>query len=103
MSSPLNILLVRPWTTGTERLRTSLRASGLTVRITRVDFAAALYAALSWGEFDVVLYDPATPGVTPDELTAALRERCPTTPVIDLAKSDDIGAQVAALMLARRN
>lgn len=103
MTPLLNILLVRPWTTGTERLRTSLRAAGLTCRITRVDFPAALYAALTWGAFDVVIYDPTTPGITSDVLTTALRERCPTTPVLDLARSDDVGAQVAALMAARRN
>jgi len=68
-----------------------------------VDFPAALYAALTWATFDAILYDPSTPGITAEELAATLCERSPMTPLIDLAKSDDVGAQLAALMLARRN
>lgn len=102
MSAPLDILLVRPWTADTERLRTSIRAAGLTARITRVDFAAALFAALTWGTFNVIVYDRTTPGVTPEELAAAVRERSPATPVIELGASD-LGQQLVALLARRRN
>jgi hypothetical protein len=95
-------LLVRLWTLDTERLRTSLRAARLSVRITRVDFPAALHAALTWGSFDVILYDPETPGLTHELLSTTLRERNLSTPVIPLT-NDDIGTLVAAQLLARRN
>ncbi|HEY5957351.1 MAG TPA: hypothetical protein VIV60_12385 [Polyangiaceae bacterium] len=103
VSVPLNILLVRLWTTDTERLRTSIRAAGLIARITRVDFPAALYAALSWGTFDAVVYDSATPGITRDVLTTALREHNATTTVLEIATDTGIGERLAALMEARRN
>jgi DNA-binding NarL/FixJ family response regulator len=102
MSAPLNILLVRQWTLDTARLRTSIRAAGLSVRITRVDFPAALYAALTWTTFDVILFDPETPAITHELLSNTLRERNLSTPVLVLT-NDDIGKLVAAQLLARRN
>jgi CheY-like chemotaxis protein len=102
MSAPSHILLVRPWTSGAERLRTSLRAAGLSVRISRVDFPAALHAALTWGSFDVILFDPTTPNITHELVSNALRDRNLSTPVVVLT-SDDIGTVVAAHLVARRN
>ena len=102
MSGPSNILLVRLWTRDTERLRTSLRAAGLSVKITRVDFPAALHAAVTWGSFDVILFDPETPSVTHEVLSNTLRERGLSTPIVVLT-DDDVGELVAAQLQARRN
>ena len=70
--------------------------------MTRVDFPAALYAALHWGAFDVILFDPATPSITHELLANALRERGVSTPVVVLT-TDDIGMLVAAQLRALRN
>jgi len=102
VSTQLNILLVRPWTHDSERLRTSLRAIGLSVCLTRVDFPASLYAALSWGSFDVILFDPKTPSISHELLANALRDAKLTTPIIVLS-GDDVGKVVAAQVVARRN
>jgi DNA-binding NtrC family response regulator len=102
VTAALSILLVRPWTTEAERLRTAIRAEGLSVRLTRVDFPAALYAALSWGSFDVILFDPRTPSVSHELLATALRDSKLTTPII-VMNGEDVGKQLAALVRARRN
>jgi len=98
----LNILLVRLWTKDAERLRTSIRASGLGVRITRVDFPAAMHAALSWGSFDAVLYDPETPGISHEILVNALRERNLSIPIL-VTDTDDVGRLLASQLRSRRN
>ena len=103
MTAPLNILLVRLWTLETERLRTSLRAAGLSAHITRVDFPAALYAALSWGTFDVVVYDPHTAGISQELFTTVMRDRCPRTPVVELEPVASIGTRIQAVVQERRN
>lgn len=90
------------WTADTERLRTSLCAAGLGVRLTRVDFPAALHAALSWGTFDLILLDPETPAITHELLSNALRERGLSTSIVVL-NHDDIGTVVSAQLRARRN
>lgn len=102
MSPPLDILLVRPWTVETERVRTSLRAAGLSVRLTRVDFPSALYAALSWGSFDVILFDPRTPSISHELLAVALRDAKLGTPILVL-NGEDVGQRVLALVRALRN
>ena len=102
MSAPLNILLVRPWTKETERLRTSARAAGLSVRLTRVDFPAALHAALTWGTFDVVVYDPETPAISQEMVANALRERNLSLPIIT-TDAGDVGRLLAQQARARRN
>ena len=102
VTAPLNILLVRLWTKDTERLRTSVRAAGLSVRLTRVDFPAALYAALSWGTFDAVLYDPETPTISHEMLANALRERNLSLPIIT-TDAGDIGRLLAQQARSRRN
>jgi DNA-binding NarL/FixJ family response regulator len=102
VTTQLNILLVRRWTLDTERLRTSLRAAGLSVRITRADFPAALYAALSSESFDVIVFDPETTSITRELLASALRDLKLPLPIIELS-GDDVGTLVAAHLRVLRN
>ena len=97
-----NILVIQLWIRDAERFRTSLRAVGLTVQLTRVDFPAALNAALSWGSFDAILFDPETPSISLEHLTHSLRERSLSTPIV-LIDGTDVGKRVAAVLRARRN
>ena len=102
VTSQVHLLLVRTWTVDSERLRTSIRAAGLSVRFSRVDFPAALHAALSWGSFDAVLYDPETPSISFELVTNALRERNLAIPIITI-DSDDMGNAIASQLHSRRN
>jgi hypothetical protein len=84
------------------RVRASLRAHGLTARITRVDFLAALHAALMRTTFHFVLFDPETGAISHDVLAASLREHA-QSPVIVMLEDDDVGARVAARLQQGRN
>lgn len=102
MTPQLNILLVRHWTLDSARLRASLRAHGLSARITRIDFLPALYAALLRTTFDLVIYDPATTAISHDVVAISMREYEQTAPVI-IMETDDVGALAAAKLQQRRN
>jgi len=84
------------------RIRASLRAHGLTARITRVDFPAALHAALMRTTFDFVVFDAQTSAISHDVLAATLREHG-QSPSIVILGDDDVGALVAARMQQGRN
>ena len=98
----LDILVVRRWTEDSARLRSSLRAHGLSARITRVDFPAALHAALMRTTFDFVLFDPQTSAITHDVLAASLREHSQSPPIV-IMNDDDVGAAISARLQQRRN
>jgi hypothetical protein len=98
----LDILVVRRWTEDSARLRSSLRAHGLSARITRVDFPAALHAALMRTTFDFVLFDSQTSAIPYEVLAASLREYAQSPPII-VMDDDDVGATIAARLQQRRN
>lgn len=102
MSRQLDILVVRHWTLETVQLRSALRAHGLTARVTRIDFPAALHAALMRTVFDLVIFDPATTAIPHDVLAMSMREHEQSAPVI-VMNDDDIGLRVIAHLQQRRN
>jgi hypothetical protein len=61
-----------------------------------------MYAALTWGSFDVVLHDPETPAITRDMVVNALRERNLSVPIITI-DGDDVGRLLATQLSSRRN
>lgn len=85
------------------RFRSSLRAHGLSARITRVDFPAALHAALERTTFDFVVFDPKTTAISHDILAASLREHRQSPPIVVMNGDEDVGALVAARVQQRRN
>lgn len=102
MTHKLNILFVRTWTLDSARIRSSLRAHGLSALITRIDFPAALHAALLRTTFDLVIYDPTTNSISHDVLASCLREHDQNAPVIIL-EDDDVGAIAAAKLQQGRS
>jgi hypothetical protein len=102
VTAMLDILFVRRWIQDSVRVRSSLRAHGLIARITRVDFPAALHAALMRTTFDFVLFDPQTTAITHEVLTASLREHEQSPPIV-ITTDDDVGALIAARVQRRRN
>lgn len=103
MRLDLDVLLVRIWTRDSARIRSSLRAAGLGSRITRVDFPAALHAALTRVRFVAVIYDPATPRLTLASVGAILREHRQEVPIVVIGRDDDVGPQLAIALRGLRN
>lgn len=99
-SDKLQILLVRSWLEPVAPFRDALRVAGIEAQITRVDFEAALNAALARGGFAAIVFDPNTRGLTRDMLDARVREHCRFfIPVIVLDGDEHVAAAVLARAL----
>lgn len=103
----IHALLIQPWVTRAEvvheEIEAPLRAAGFTPRLTRVDFASALAAALSRDTFDVVLLDPHTPGLTRPLVEELLRDYHVRAPLVVLGDPATLGEHVRAALVAQRN
>jgi DNA-binding response OmpR family regulator len=103
MRLKLDIILVRLWTLDSERIRASLRAAGLSARITRVDFSASLHAALTRSRFDAAIYDPSTPRLSLATVGSILREHRQQIPIVILGREDEVGSQLAIALRRLEN
>lgn len=97
----LRVLVIRPWTESLAELRAALESAGHTVHIVRVDFEAALHAALTRDRFDAAILDPATPGISRELLEASLREHGNHCQLIEL--TDEIAAALRRAFVERWN
>lgn len=93
----VRILLIRPWTEPFAPFRAALRAVGIHARIARVDIEPALNAALGRGSYDVVVFDPGTPGVSRDVVEARLRDHARVIPIVVVVGTEPFDAIAAAI------
>ena len=98
-----HILIVQAWTIDVTPCAEALRAAGIDAALTRVDFRAALEAALAHQRFDLVIVDPSTTdlprGVVEECLARAGRE----IKIIPLAEPARLAEHVVDALAARRN
>jgi hypothetical protein len=99
----LQILIIRSWIEELRPIRDALRAGGLSVDLTSVDFEAALDAALSRGGFAAVIYDPATPALPRDLVIACMRANKCELPIIVLEDVASLAARVQTAIAAHKN
>jgi len=99
--SMVKVLLIRPWIHSVAPLRAALQRVGFSARFTRVDIEPALHAAVERGGFDVVIVDPATPGLSRSTVEACLRDHRLWLPVVELDGVSDLGEQVKHALEAR--
>lgn len=100
---PFRILVVQAWTSDRDPLQASLRAAGIDATLTRVDFEAALHAALTHERFDVAIFDPTTPGMTRELVEACLQLVGRSIPMIEMRDVTTIGALLLPLLGGRHN
>jgi hypothetical protein len=100
---PLRVLLIQSWTVQGEVVLGPLRAAGFDPQITRVDFEAALEAALSRGRIDVVIYDPATAGMPRSLVDGKLVEHGIALPFVALSAPDGLADAVQKALVQSRN
>jgi hypothetical protein len=96
------VLLVQQWTADQKPIEASLRAEGIDASITRVDFVAALNAALQHDRYDVTIVDPTTPGVTTDVVHQCCMLNGHETNVVMLEDVRTIGARVMRALAPRQ-
>ena len=95
--------MIQLWTTDPTPIEDSLRAAGIRAAIARVDFAAALDAALAHETFDVAIYDPSTPGLSRRIVEECIRRSGRELPIVMLEDPVAVGAQVLRVIGPRRN
>jgi hypothetical protein len=95
----LNVLLICPWQIDLRELRDTISAAGYTAVVRRVDFAAAIRAALVASRFDLAAYVP-TPGLKRDAVQSILREH----PALMLVSADtltELGREIVCTLEQR--
>ena len=97
----VRVLVIQQWTIDLEAIVSSLADAGISAAITRVDFAAALDAALAHDRFDIAIYDPATPELGREQVHERLRTR--DIPIVVLEVPAAVGPRVASVLESRRN
>lgn len=97
------ILVIQLWTIDLDPIERSLRGAGIDAAITRVDFPAALDAALSHERFDAVIYDPSTPDLPRELVEDHLLSHQRAIPIATLDDSRTIGEQLTTILAARQN
>ncbi len=103
MLARLQILVIRSWVAELQPIRAALAAVGLSVELTTVDFEAALNAALTRGGYDVVIYDPETPGLSHDAVLACFRGNRCEVPLLVLEDLGSLAARVQAALATLAN
>ena len=100
-TTKLAILVVQFWLHDIKPIRAALEGAGLAVTLTRVDIEPALNAALTWGHYDLVIYDPSTTTISRTAVEDSLRA-CRRDPPLLVA--DDLaclGARACELLRSR--
>lgn len=97
------VLVIMPWTKSLATIRTALNDAGCSSRIMRVDIEPALNAALSRGNFDLILLDPATHEVPLDVVEARLREHRRCIPIVNLESTENLVDAIKEALLAHLN
>ena len=100
---PFRILVIQAWTIDPKPVEDSLRGVGLDVAISRVDFEAALNAAVAHERFDAVIFDRSTPDMLRETVEACLKINDRDTPLLDLDDVATLGSRVLQLLTPRRN
>jgi hypothetical protein len=99
----VRVLVVRSWSYPVAPLRAALHAVGVRAQFIRIDIEPALGAAVARRNFEVILHDATTPGLSRAVLDGHLRHHAITAPVIDLSRHDpahDIAARIVAALQA---
>ncbi len=99
----VRILVIQRWTEEPTLIERALRDAGVDALLVRVDFQAALDAALAHDQFDVAIFDPSTPGLTHETVEACLRIAKRVVPVVTLGDLATIGTRVLTALARYSN
>jgi len=99
----LHILLIQSWTSDVRAFEETLRAAGIEAAITRVDFRAALEAALARQRFDLVVLDPSTSDLPRVAIEECLQRAGHEVSIILLEDMATLGERVLRALAPRLN
>lgn len=95
----MRVLVIQFWVNDSTPIRNALAAAGIDADLVRVDIEPAVNAALSWGRYTAVVYDPATTTVSLAAVEQCMRSNQCTVPLV---VADDLSMLGARLLAALR-
>jgi hypothetical protein len=95
--------MVQTWTLDVTPFDDALRAAGIHAAITRVDFRAALEAALAQQRFDLVVVDPRTSDLPREVVEECVARAGRDVSIITLDDPATLGECVLRALAPRRN
>ncbi len=96
----LKVLLICPWVTKLSGMQASLRAQQLAPTIVRVDFQAALRAALVHHRFEAAFYSP-TPTLSLEATDECIHQHAPKLVLEVIELLEEIGPRLGRLVASR--
>lgn len=99
----VKLLVIQFWTTDLGPIEASLRVAGIVATIRRVDFEAALHAALAHERFDAAILDPNVQDLSRHKVQACFKLNGRDIPLVVIDEVADVGAELRRLLAALRN
>lgn len=99
----VKLLLIQFWTTDPGPIEASLRAAGIDAAITRVDFEAALNAALAHERFDAAILDPSIPDLSREKVEACFKLNGREMPLVVIDDMVAVGPELRRVLGPLRN
>jgi len=100
-AAKIHVLVVQNWIHDPTPVRSALASVGLEVAITRADFEAALWAAMSWQRFDAVIFAPTT--LSRDAIVECMRAHRSDAALVELGDAATLADRLDAALLSRRS
>lgn len=95
-SLKMRVLVVQFWVHDSRPVRDALAAADIDADLVRVDIEPAVNAALSWGRYAAILYDPATTTVSLAAVEQCMRANQCAAPLVVADDLSTLGARVLA-------
>ena len=100
-ATKVEVLVVQFWIHDIQPIRAALEGAGMVVAITRVDIEPALNAALTCGQYDLVIYDPSTATISKAAVEENLRASRRDPPLLVADDLATLGARARELLRSR--
>lgn len=97
----MRVLVIQFWIRDIRAIRAAFELAGVTAEITRVDIEPALYAALSWCEYDLAIYDPSTPTISRESVEKCLRSHHREIPLVLAEAGAPLAERITAAVAGR--
>src|SRR6185503_11187762 len=97
-SPKMRVLVIQFWVHDSRPIRDALAAAGIDADLVRVDIEPAVNAALSWGRYAAVIYDPETTSVSRAAVEQCMRANQCAVPLVVADDLSTLGARVLAAL-----
>ena len=102
-SPKMRVLVIQFWVHDSRPIRDALAACDIDADLVRVDIEPAVNAALSWGRYGLVIYDPTTTSVSLAAVEQCMRANQCAAPLVVADDLSTLGARALAALRGNRS